>query len=79
MPNTMNAPGKHYRKGLTLKRVAAFFSDEDKAEEWFIASRWADGIRCPFCDCEDITERKRKGKGFGVGTARAKDARRPFP
>ena len=78
MPNTTNAPGKHYRKGLTFKRAAAFFSDEDKAEEWFIASRWADGIRCPFCDSPHVTERKRKGTGLRRWYCTGKSCKKTF-
>ena len=78
MPTTTNAPGKHYRKGLTFKRAAAFFSDEDKAEEWFIASRWADGIRCPFCDSPHVTERKRKGTGLRRWYCTGKGCKKTF-
>ena len=68
MPNTTNAPGKHYRKGLTLVRAVEFFSKRENAEEWFIAARWAEGVRCPFCDSENITERKsRKPQRFFCG------------
>ena len=48
--NTAKAPGKHWRKGLTLIQAAKFFDDPVKTEEWFVAMRWPDGVRCPFCD-----------------------------
>ena len=33
------APGKHYRKGLTLMDAVNKFNTEDKAEAWFIEAR----------------------------------------
>ena len=33
------ALGKHYRKGITLIDAVQKFSDEAKAEAWFIESR----------------------------------------
>ena len=60
MPNTTNAPGKHYRKGLTLISAVEFFAEPDNAEEWFIVSRWPQGVRCPFCTSERITERRNR-------------------
>ena len=32
-----NAPGKHFRKGMTLIEVVESFSDNATAEKWFIA------------------------------------------
>ena len=51
-----NAPGKHYRKGLTLSQMFAMFPDDDTAEAWFINRRWPDGVRCPHCDCDNIQD-----------------------
>ena len=69
MPNTTKAPGKHYRKGLSAIQAFKFFSNEEDAEEWFIAARWPEGVRCPFCDSENITERvNRKPQRFFCGT-----------
>ncbi|MCY3916200.1 MAG: IS1595 family transposase [Chloroflexi bacterium] len=51
-----NAPGKHYRKGITLAKLFQIFPDDDTAEAWFIASRWPDGIRCPHCDSDRIKD-----------------------
>ena len=44
-----NAPGKHYRKGITLMDAVKRFDTEEKAEAWFAAQRWPDGVTCPFC------------------------------
>ena len=42
------APGKHYRKGLSLIDAVQKFSSERDAEDWFIAQRWPNGwpVRC---------------------------------
>ncbi len=43
-----NAPGKHFRKGISTREFYRLF-DERKAEEWFIAQRWPNGICCIHC------------------------------
>ena len=49
-----NAPGKHYRKGLTLAEFFRKFPDDAAAEAWFAETRWPDGPRCPHCDSERV-------------------------
>ena len=44
-----NAPGKNYRKGLSLKQIVRKFPTDKAAEEWFIKQRWPSGICCPEC------------------------------
>jgi transposase-like protein len=51
-----NAPGKHHRKGITLAELFKMFPDDKSAEEWFVNSRWPDGVRCPHCDSENVKE-----------------------
>jgi transposase-like protein len=51
-----HAPGKHYRKGITLTELFEMFPDDKSAEEWFVNSRWPDGVRCPHCDSENVKE-----------------------
>ena len=61
----IQAPGKHWRKGLTIESVVEFFADPENAENWFITARWPEGVRCPFCDSTNITERtSRKPQRF---------------
>ncbi len=55
-----NAPGKHYRKGITLVEAAQKFGDDAKAEAWFVERRWPNGIRCPKCDSDAVSTRKGK-------------------
>ena len=57
---TRKAPGKNYREGITLVGVVRKFSDEKKAEEWFIQNRWPNGKSCPFCGSLDTNERKNR-------------------
>ena len=49
-----NAPGKHYRKGLTLVQILRMFPDDAIAEAWFVKTRWPNGVRCPHCDSDNI-------------------------
>ena len=50
------APGKHYRKGITLAQLFKMFPDDQTAEQWFIETRWPDGIRCAHCDSDNIND-----------------------
>lgn len=50
------APGKHFRKGITLVQLFQMFPDDKTAEQWFIQQRWADGIRCPYCGSDKIKD-----------------------
>ena len=68
------APGKHYRKGLTLIEAVQRFSDEAAVEQEFIAARWPDGVACPFCASLNVQERPtRKPQPF-----RCRDCRKDF-
>ena len=49
MATAHNAPGKHYRKGISLVQAIKQFGDDAKAEAWFVARRWPNGIQCPKC------------------------------
>lgn len=46
---TTRAPGKAFRKGISLKQFIKTYSTEAKAEQWFIRNRWPNGICCPKC------------------------------
>ena len=60
MAQRQKGPGKSHRKGLSLVRAVRKFSDETKAEAWFVERRWPDGIVCPYCDGENVSPRKSK-------------------
>lgn len=64
-----NAPGKHFREGLSLMQVMDMFPDDAAAEEWFVKCRWPDGITCPHCGSHKITE-PRKPQRFHCGSCR---------
>ena len=51
------APGKAFRQGLSIKELFRMFPDDETAERWFTEVRWAEGVRCPKCDSENIQER----------------------
>ena len=53
-----NAPGQHYRKGITLVEVVQKFGDDVTAEAWFVERRWPNGIRCVECESDRIHTRK---------------------
>ena len=50
----MNAPGKAFRKGISLLELMQMFPDDETAERWFVEARWPDGIRCAHCDSERV-------------------------
>lgn len=50
------APGKHFRKGITIIELFQMFPDDKTAEKWFEQSRWKDGLRCAHCDSENISQ-----------------------
>ena len=58
MSTTNGAPGKSYRKGISLKAALQQFGDPIKAEAWFVARRWPEGIRCAHCESDRISARK---------------------
>ena len=49
-----NAPGKHYRKGMTLLDVAEMFGDEERSRAWVAEQRWPDGPYCPHCGSVNV-------------------------
>ncbi len=54
-------PGKSYRQGISLLEIVKRFDSEEKAEAWFVAQRWPNGIACLHCgslNVATITNRK---------------------
>ena len=49
-----NAPGKHYRKGISLREIFKKFPDSKTAEDWFIQQRWGGNPYCPHCGSNNI-------------------------
>ena len=54
-----NAPGKHFRKGITLLELTELFPTERSARRWFESQRWPDGPYCPRCGSFDVQSRIR--------------------
>ena len=49
-----NAPGKAYRKGITLKQILRMFPNDEIAEQWFTEQRWPNGVCCPVCGSVNV-------------------------
>ena len=55
---TQKAPGKHYRKSISLMAAMERFGTNEKAEAWLVECRWPDRMRCAYCESEAIGPRK---------------------
>ena len=65
MTTTKKAPGKSYRKGLTVAEFFRLFPDNATAETWIVQRRWPRGVCCPQCgSCNVNTKAKRKAMPF---------------
>ena len=62
MNTASSAPGKAYRKGISLKAALQSFGDDTKAEAWFIAKRWPEGIQCVYCESKLVSDKKSSRK-----------------
>ena len=49
---SVNAPGKAYRKGITVLELAEMFPDEEAAQTWLESRIWPDGRACPRCQSD---------------------------
>ncbi len=49
-----NAPGKHFRTGLSLVELTRMFPDDEAAARWIEGIRWPDGPQCPHCGSDSI-------------------------
>ena len=54
MTTEIKAPGKHYRKGMSLIEAMRMFPDDGAAEAWFTRIRWPEGPSCPHCHSENV-------------------------
>ena len=48
------APGKHFRKGMSLIEITRMFPDIKTSERWFEGQFWPDGPHCPHCGSLDV-------------------------
>ena len=59
------APGKHYRKGMTVAAFFEMFPDDTSAEQWFVKQRWPNGVCCVECGSVNVqVAAKRKRASF---------------
>ena len=49
-----NAPGKHFRKGVSLRQIFKMFPDSATAEAWFAERRWKGRPACVACGSENV-------------------------
>ena len=54
MNASKGGPGKAYRRGITLLEVIQRFDTEEKAEAWFVAQRWPNGVACLRCESQNV-------------------------
>ena len=55
----MGAPGKYWRKGLTIVEVMAMFPDEKSAHDWWVKTRWPGGVACVHCGSVNVQTKAR--------------------
>ena len=48
--------GKAFRKGISLVDLMDMFPNDEVAEDWFIQTRWTNGVACPKCGSTDIND-----------------------
>lgn len=48
------APGKHFRKGMSLIETMLIFPDDATAEAWFAKIRWPHRPACPHCGSTSV-------------------------
>lgn len=53
MKRKKEAPGKHYRKGMSLIEAMRMFPDDAASEAWFTRIRWSGRPTCPHCHSDN--------------------------
>ena len=57
---TATAPGKSYRKGISLPELTNLFPDEESAVKWFESIHWPERRCCGHCGSTKTQETKSK-------------------
>ena len=58
---TQKAPGKFFRKGMSLVQLMDQFPTDDAAHDWFVEQRWSKtGRYCPHCGSTGTKPSKRR-------------------
>ena len=69
--NRKKAPGKHYRKGITIFELFEMFPDECSAEKFIESIRWPEGRVCPKCGSTNTyTKANRKPQPYRCRTCK---------
>ena len=50
---SQNAPGKHFRKGISLIELFGMFPDNETSMKWFEDRIWGNDRKCPRCQNDD--------------------------
>ena len=51
-----HGPGKAFRKGISLIELGDMFADDATAEQWFIETRWPNGMACAHCGSVKVSK-----------------------
>ncbi len=68
---TKKAPGRSYRKGISLIELTDMFPDEQSAVEWFEAVYWSDGRVCGHCGSKRTKEAVHKTMPYWCSDCRS--------
>lgn len=49
-----SAPGKYFRKGITIIELFQQFPNDEVAEKWLVETRWPNGVHCPYCNSDNV-------------------------
>ena len=61
------------REKISLVDIMTMFADDDTAEQWFIKTRWPQGVTCPVCDADRCAIRTTVKRSW-----RCRDCRKDF-
>ena len=62
---SQKAPGKAFRKGMSMMDLFRMFPNEETAEAWFVQQRWGDEVACVRCgSCNVNTKAKHPAMPF---------------
>ena len=65
MTESKKAPGKNFRKGISLIEIVEMFPDDETAEAWFEEQRWGtagEPTCCPLCGADERLNATKSGK-----------------
>lgn len=51
---TTKAPGRNHRDGISLVQLFKLFPDDEAAEDWFVQTRWPNGVACHYCGSTNV-------------------------